>query len=158
MVIFLLILEIINPQTMKILSESQIKEIAGQMDCGMRCYHNTKTNKLLFFPVELDFEDEDNAEFWQEDIEELENEATNYLEVEKPESHDSFSMMQEFANSTSLDTKFQDKLITVLEMRKPFANFKTCIDNSDYREDWFRFKSNWMQKWVKDQLKMNLEE
>jgi hypothetical protein len=41
-------------------------------------------------------------------------------------------------------------------MRKPFANFKMCIDASDYREDWFSFKNNWMQKWVKDQLDNNL--
>lgn len=137
------------------LKQSEIKEIAEQMDCGMRCFCSTKTNKLLFLPADLEFEDE-AAQFWQDEINELNSQPLVYQEIEKPESYDSFKMMQEFANSAFIDRRFQEKLSTILERRKPFANFKMCIDTSDYREDWFSFKNNWMQKWVKDQLYSNL--
>lgn len=140
---------------MKPLSQSDIKEIAEQMDCGMRCFCNTKTNKLLFLPADLEFED-DAAQFWQDEIEELDSQPLIYQEIERPESHDSFKMMREFANSDFIDKSFQEKLSNILEMRKPFANFKICIDTSHYREDWFSFKNNWMQNWVKDQLDGNL--
>jgi hypothetical protein len=142
---------------MKSLSSSEIKEIAEQMDCGMRCYHNIKTNKLVFFPADLEFDDDYAAEFFQDDINELQNNADDYHEIEKPESRDSFQIMEDFANSAQIDERFRVKLQTVLELKKPFANFKTCIDNSDYREDWFSFKSNWMQKWVKDQIELDEE-
>jgi hypothetical protein len=140
---------------MKLLSQSDIKEIAEQMDCGMRCFCKTNTSKLLFLPADLEFED-DAAQFWQDEIEELKNQPLNYLEIERPESYDSFKMMREFANSAFVDKRFQEKLSNILEMRKTFANFKICIDTSDYREDWFTFKNNWMQNWVKDQLDGNL--
>ena len=141
---------------MKPLTQSEIKEIVEQMDCGMQCYRNIKTNKLLFFPADLDF-DSDFAEFWQDEIDELENEFGDYQEIEKPESHDSFRSMEEFASSNIIDEKFKDKLSTVLQQKKPFANFKICIDNSVYREEWFSFKNNWMQKRIKDQLETDLE-
>lgn len=111
--------------------------------------------QAIVLPADLEFED-DAAQFWQDEIEELKNQPLNYLEIERPESYDSFKMMREFANSAFVDKRFQEKLSNILEMRKTFANFKICIDTSDYREDWFTFKNNWMQNWVKDQLDGNL--
>jgi hypothetical protein len=138
------------------LNQSEIKEIADQMDCSMRCYRNIKTNKLLFFPDALDFDD-DPDDFWKEEIDELENHIDNYREIHKPESRESFKMMREFANSDLIGKKFQEKLLIVLELKKPFANFKISIDNSDFIEEWYSFKNIWMQKWIKDELESDLE-
>ena len=139
---------------MKQLAPSEIKEIAEEMDCGMRCFHNKKSNKTLFLPAELDFEFEfdDETEFWQDEIEELKNNKSDYTEIEKPNSNDSFKMMEEFASSDKIDSELKENLLQILQLKKPFANFKNLIDNSDFREEWFAFKSNWMQNWVKNQL------
>ena len=67
-------------------------------------------------------------------------------------------MIQEFANSDLIGKKFQEKLLIVLELKKPFANFKISIDNSDFIEEWYSFKNIWMQKWIKDELESDLEE
>jgi hypothetical protein len=67
-------------------------------------------------------------------------------------------MMREFANSDLIGKKFQEKLLIVLELKKPFANFKISIDNSDFIEEWYSFKNIWMQKWIKDELESDLEE
>jgi hypothetical protein len=66
--------------------------------------------------------------------------------------------MREFANSDLIGKKFQEKLLIVLELKKPFANFKISIDNSDFIEEWYSFKNIWMQKWIKDELESDLEE
>lgn len=35
------------------LDKSKIKEIAENLDCGLNCYWNIKTNAILFLPEEL---------------------------------------------------------------------------------------------------------
>jgi len=52
---------------MKPLNQLEMKEIAEQIDCGMRCFHNSKTDKLLHFPADLD-SDSDTTELWQAEI------------------------------------------------------------------------------------------
>jgi hypothetical protein len=141
---------------MKPLNQSEIKEIAEDLDCSMRCYRNLKTNRLLFFPDALDF-DNDPDDFWKEETDELENHIDYYREIHKSESRDSFEMIQEFANSDLIGKRFQEKLLIVLELKKPFANFKICNDNSDFKEEWFSFKSVWLQRWIKDELESDLE-
>jgi trans-aconitate methyltransferase len=136
---------------MKQLAPSVIKEIAEQMDCGLRCFRNKQSNNLVFLPAELDYEN-DEDEYWQNEIDELANNNADYTEIEKPDSNNSFKIMEEFANSNLIDSKLKDNLLQILQLKKPFANFKNLIDNSDFREEWFAFKSNWMQNWVKNQL------
>jgi hypothetical protein len=45
-----------------------------------------------------------------------------------------------------------------LNNRKPFANFKYHIDNSDYRQDWFDFKKHYLEAYVKELLAVRLEQ
>ncbi len=143
---------------MKSLTQTQIKEIAENLDCGMKCYLNIETNQLLFYPEMLDFDDEDHAQYWENEVEEMTTNFSSYQEIEKPNSAKSFTIMEDFADSHPLDPAFRIKLKTVLELKKPFANFKICIDQSDYRNDWFEFKNNWMQNWVQSQLKRYLKD
>ncbi|MCW2120224.1 UPF0158 family protein [Flavobacterium sp. 7A] len=106
----------------------------------------------------MELDDDYAIDFFEDVLNELENNSDDYHEIKKQETRDSFKIMEDFANTAQIDEKFRIKLQTALEREKPFSNFKTCIDNSDYRDDWFSFKSSWMQKWVKDQVERDLEE
>ncbi|WP_366183672.1 UPF0158 family protein [Flavobacterium ovatum] len=142
---------------MKSISTDQIKEIAEHIDMGLQCYYNAKNNKLLFIPKDLDYDD-DMAECWQEEIDTLGNNPKDFIEIEAPESHDSFRIMKDFTNSIVKDSVYQNQLFNILENRKPFANFKNSIENSSYSEDWFLFKNNWMIQWVESLIELNNEE
>ncbi len=52
------------------------------------------------------------------------------------------------------NVKLQNKLSNALERRKPFANFKNLIDNSDYRHDWFDFKQSCLEEHVYETLQV----
>jgi hypothetical protein len=72
------------------------------------------------------------AECWQDEIDTLANNPKDFIEIEAPESRDSFRIMKEFTNSSVNDTIYQNQLFNILENRKPFANFKNSIENSSY--------------------------
>ncbi|AWG20277.1 hypothetical protein FFWV33_01405 [Flavobacterium faecale] len=54
------------------------------MDCGMRCYHNIKTNKLLFFPADLELDDDYAIEFFEDVLNELEKTLTIITKLKSP--------------------------------------------------------------------------
>jgi len=49
------------------------------------------------------------------------------------------------------------RLANALNNRKPFANFKFIIDNSEYRQDWFDFKQRYLERYVKELLALELQ-
>ena len=133
-------------------SDSDIKEIAEQLECGFRCLVHKATGKQLFIPKEEDL-DLINAEGWEEEVEELEHNFGDYIEVERPDSRDSFRVMEAFAESLPDHASVKQLLLASLGERKPFRHFKFVIDNSgSYREEWFRFRSEQMQEWVRERL------
>ena len=132
---------------MTILIDSQIKEIAELLDCGERVFINRETGKILSHP---DFDKNGyDTEFYEEILEELENNFTDYWEVEQLSSRDSFEIMENFTNQLEDANQLKDKLYKALSNKKPFANFKFQIDNSGiYRQEWFDFKNEQLKKWV----------
>ncbi|WP_240614614.1 UPF0158 family protein [Polaribacter filamentus] len=52
-------------------------------------------------------------------------------------------------NDQNLKLELQD----VLQQKKPFQNFKHKIDQSNFRQSWFDFKQNELEKIVENQLK-----
>ena len=79
----------------------------------------------------------------------------DYFEFEGFESHESFQIMVDFAESVD-DQKLQNRLIYALNKSKPFSNFKWQVDNSgEYRQQWFDFKKMRYIEWVKEQIKLN---
>ncbi|OQC44519.1 MAG: hypothetical protein BWX59_01860 [Bacteroidetes bacterium ADurb.Bin028] len=128
-----------------------IKEIAEQLDCGFRAFIHKTTAKLLFVP------DENNLiaidlEPWKEELEQLENNFTDYYEIDRWTSSEAFEIMSEFADQVS-DNNLQSRLFDALRKNKPFRNFKFVIDNSgDFRQQWFDFKNKWQQDFVARQL------
>jgi len=133
------------------LTQDQIKQIAEELDCGMRCYVNKETGEIVSV---LDFESwqTDNRGPWEDVLNELEENWDKYLEIERMESYESFKIMAGFAESVD-NRELRDSLINALNRKHPFQNFKWIIDNSGpYRQKWFDFKNQRLIEWVKGQL------
>lgn len=91
----------------------------------------------------------------------LENDFSDYVEIEPMKSHESFEIMTDFVETLSDSNQLKYKLINALNKKKPFKEFKFIIDNSgDYRQKWFDFKNESIQKWVIDRFNeiVNFEE
>lgn len=133
------------------MTNETIKEIAGQLDVGFRCFIHKKTEELKFIPDfdSFDFIDE---EMWKDEAEFIENDHEDYWELERMESGDSFNMMSDFTTTVE-DISLRHKLDQALQKSKPFQNFKFVIDNSgDYRKRWFEFKDRRLFEWVVRQI------
>ena len=137
---------------MPTLTDEQIKEIAEELDCGFRSFYHPKTGELLFVPDTLRYPDID-IDAWEEDLEKLENNFTDYKEIKAMKSDDSFQIMADFAQQFDPDESIQRQLISALKTAKPFREFKFVIDNSDYRQQWFDFKNSSLKEWVMAQIK-----
>ena len=141
------------------LDKSQIKEIAENLDCGLNCYWNRKTNEILFLPEELGYlldDDSDESDIgnqWlQEDFNLIKNNLEDIVLIEKPNSNYSFGIMEAFTDQLANKLDLKSKLHQTLERKKPFREFKFEIDNSDYRDEWFSFKALKLQQWVEEQI------
>lgn len=134
-----------------IITETQIKEIAEDLECGMSCFLNLKTGELKTIP---NFESwmETDEEPWEDDLKEIKEHSGDYFEFKGFESNESYQLMADFAENIN-DTEFQAQLVTALYRPKPFQNFKWQIDNSGiYRQQWFDFKKTRYIQRVKDQV------
>ena len=128
-----------------------IKEIAERLDCGFRAFIHIKTRQILFVPDDNNYSDFD-TEAWAEELEQLENNFTDYYEIDKWTSSEAFEIMSEFTDQLT-DNNLQSRLIDALRKRKPFREFKFVIDSSgDFRQLWFDFKNMWQQDFVSRQL------
>ena len=136
------------------ITDKTIRNIAGEIDCGMKCYIHKKTGECKSIPDELRLDISD-TDLWDEDIKKIEANLSDYIEIGGMSSHDSFRVMEGFAGSVD-DSRFQDKLINALNRSKPFRNFKWEIDNSaEYRDKWFDFKAEKGAEHVKQQIKFS---
>jgi len=135
------------------LTDQQIKEIADNLDSGMRCFFNKQTGEIKTI---LNFDSWIGAdeEPWTEENKEIEENWGDYFEFENMSSNDSFNLMADFAASID-NPKLQDRLVNALNKSKPFSNFKWQIDNSgEYRQQWFDYKNKRYIEWVKDQIEL----
>ena len=132
------------------LTKDQIKEIAEQLDCGMRCYIDKETGAIQTTP---DFDNwYTDDELWTNVLNELEENWDKYVEIERMESHNSFDSMADFAESVD-SRELRDSLINALNKKHPFRNFKWVVDNSGkYRQKWFDFKNQRLIEWVEKKL------
>lgn len=119
------------------LTQHQISEIAELLDCGLVCYYHRETGEIESLP------DQDDAYYdpepWQDAIDKIEQNRESYARFVKMNSNQSFRVMENFAHSLT-DIHFKDRLLERLSMRKPFRNFSDLVDDSPYRQDWFKFK------------------
>ena len=135
------------------LTTTQINEIAQEIDCGNLCYLNLKTSKLIFTP-DFDSNIYADKEFYEEELEELENNWGDYAVIEKPSSNVSFNIMVDFTEQLEENNPLRNILFNALNKKKPFSQFKFEIDNSgEYRQKWFDFKQQKLENWVVEKFK-----
>ena len=136
------------------LTEKQIEEIADNLDCGMRCFYNLKSGEIktvLNFDTWIGADEEQ----WEDELKEIEDNWSDYFEFVGFESHESFQIMADFANSIE-DKGIQNKLMYALNRPKPFQNFKWQIDNSgEVRQQWFDYKNMRYIEWIKEQIDLH---
>jgi hypothetical protein len=134
------------------LTKELIKEIAEQLDCGFRCFIHKANFEIISVPDENSHAGMD-MEAWAEDLDKVEENFTDYLVIDPPESSDSFRMMEDFVETLPESESLRSVLINALNQHKPFSHFKSVIDNSGaYRQQWFHFKARKLEKWVEENL------
>jgi hypothetical protein len=122
------------------ITQDQLKEIADQLDCGMRCYINKETGEIKSVLNFVSW-NTDDREPWEDVLNDLKENWDKYFEIDRMESHESFEIMADFAESVN-SRDLRDALIGALNKKHPFQNFKWVIDNSGpYRQQWFDFKN-----------------
>ena len=129
-----------------------VKEIAENLDCGNNCYFNSKTNEIVTIPNFSNTSDEQELkEFFRDDLNKIKDQKADFIKFVVLESFESFKIMERFSEQMT-DEKFKFKLRDILEKKKPFQNFKNTIDQSDFRQEWFDFKQNELEKIVESHL------
>ena len=136
-----------------------VKDIAEKIDCGLVCFLNPDTMEMEEVDPNFINDPEEYEAITGEKYEgQFQNSNwENCIEIEPLESSESFQIMEQFVDEIE-DKKLQNKLISALKNRKPFSHFKQIIDNSEYREYWFKFKQRKLEELVWDALSFELEE
>ena len=129
------------------LTDDQLSDIAQELEMGMECYVHKVTGELKSFPEEMIDEEE-----WEDVMDEIDNDAGNYIEIEKMDSNHSYKVMERFIDTVE-DKQLADRLYNAINRSKPFHNFRYELDYMDeYLKKWYAFKSLAMTEWVKEQL------
>ena len=133
------------------LKQSQIREIAQELEAGMKVFINRHDLEIKSI---LDWEEMiDDNDLWEEEYKKIETEWTNYIEIEKLGSRESFKVMQDFAEKVD-----NNDLKIVLQGKSPFANFKAIVETSEYRNAWFEFRTLKHEEYVREILEIeNIE-
>ena len=134
------------------ISEAMIKEIADDLECGMRCFYNMQTGELKSVP-DLNSWPGTERELWEDIFEEIDENYGDYLRFERLSPNESFNVMMDFTEFVH-DARLRNKLQNALSRPKPFKNFKWIVENSlEYRNKWFTFRDECNIDWVRLQLK-----
>ncbi len=123
-----------------------VSEIANDIDTGLIFYINTKTNETTSIIPE-----EHRDETWEE-TEKIIDSWNEKISIEPINSNQGYQIMENFAENIT-DKNFQRKLYNALSGRKPFAKFNNIVGYSDYQEDWFAYKQNWLEEFVYIELR-----
>ena len=138
--------------------KSVVSETADSISAGLVCFINGDTLEIESLPKDAL---EDPYEFEAMTGETLESmglkhyEWKNCIEIEPVDSHESFKIMEGFADKVP-DNKLKQKLFNALNRKRPFANFKYLIDNSNYHQNWFDYRQAWLEQYVYDLLEYEL--
>ena len=129
----------------------QIHEISQDLQCGFKTFVNRETYEIksIVDPNEI----YSDSEIWEEELEKLENEWTDYSTISKMESWEAFQIMENFIEEIK-DNRLKEYLIKILNRKSPLANFKAEVESSAYRQIWFEFRDLKYEEYVKKQLKI----
>jgi len=135
--------------------KQMIKEIAEHNDCGMDAFVNKESFKIIYIPNEFNYDLADSEEFYESALKEIDENYHLIFKIKPPSSSETYVIMEKFVDKI-YDSNLRTALINALNRRKPFANFKYLIDNSNVREDWFNHKTDELEKRVKIELEEKL--
>lgn len=125
-----------------------IKNTAESIDMGEVCYINPDTLEVVEVPKELlegGFWDGDEG-IWESELDKT-TQWESKITVEPLRPQESYRIMELFTDNLS-DPEFQNKLHIALGQKKTFAHFKNFIDNSVFRQEWFSFKQEYLERYV----------
>ncbi len=128
-----------------------IKGLVQDLEAGFAIYVNKDTGELKTILDHGDYYDLTGNDYWEKEMEEIENEWPNLAVVHPPASHESFEYMETFVNKVD-EKGFRAELINTLNKRRPFATFKALVESSKYREEWFLHRSSWHYNYLVTQL------
>ena len=107
------------------ISQKQIGEIAESLECGEKVFINRETFEIRTI---FDFTDSyGDTEIFEEELEEIEREWTDYVVLSKMESWEAFKIMEAFINEID-DERLAENAVKILNRKSPFANFKYEIE------------------------------
>lgn len=131
-----------------------IKEIAQNLNCGLDSYFNPKTDEIISIPnFSLIADEEEFQEAFKADLQKVSKNKSDYIKVEVLEGFESFKIIERFVNQMP-ENQLKLDLEKALHNKKPFLNFKNSIETSDFRNLWFEFKQNELEKIVMDKLNL----
>jgi len=157
------------------ITDEQIREIAEEIDASPYiCYFNSETGEYILmmnnemlsehgisWEDEDENEPEDNCPEWYKEMHtdvKADMDKINLwswsktIQIEKPESHESFRFMEEFVDEVIPEGKLKQDFLNALSRSHPFRNFNAIVNNCKYREDWFAFKQNAMEVYVRKKI------
>lgn len=160
--------EVLNPEEMDEEEENvvhiperynqAVKEIAGNINAGLVCFLRTDTLEIDDIPYELYSSAtlyKMNTGFTLKDFKPKYIHWKKYITIEPMVPNESFKIMEKFVDQLD-NSKLKIKLMNALQNRKPFANFKYIIDNSEIRQEWFDFKDKKLQEYVSSIIEINI--
>ncbi|WP_297090987.1 UPF0158 family protein [uncultured Draconibacterium sp.] len=148
----------LKPEEIPTKYKKLVSEIADSLLAGLICFFNPDTFEVQDISKDLAYDPEEYEMITGETFESagLKHETwQNCLTIEPMESHDSFKIMENFVDEIK-DTNIQEKLINALNRKKPFANFKYLVEDSDYRQHWFDFRQAQYELYVWGVIKTDI--
>lgn len=132
------------------LTDEQLRNVAGELEIGMRAYIHKETGELVTFPDPDQFGSLDSDD-WQDEQDKVEANSEDYIEIRPMDSRESYQIMEEFIEKCTPEP-LRSRLFRAIDQPKPFQRFKHEIDQSGaYRQQWFDFRDQKMVEWVKQQ-------
>ncbi|RYY99181.1 MAG: hypothetical protein EOO11_05860 [Chitinophagaceae bacterium] len=129
-------------------NEQLLKEIASELELGLRVFVHRETWELISVPTEEDL-DLGDPELWEGDLERLEAAAGDFILFEPMDSTEAFTVMEAFVGSVD-DSGLKAQLESALRQSKPFARFYAIVNASGpYRDRWFAFKQHAALAWLR---------
>lgn len=141
-------------ESMVMMPDETVREIAEMLDCGYVCYLNPDTNETVFTL---------NPDSWQyygvsdEDSDLLDKVDSweRCIKLTPPESFESFKFMEGFVDELpESESSLRSKLISALSNNHPFARFKAVVDSCPYRQEWFAYKQRCLEAYVREAISM----
>ncbi len=132
-------------------------EVADSLTAGFVCFINPETLETEDIPQHALENYTAMTGVGVEDFNLKHYEWEKCIKIESPASYYSYHIMERFAEKVP-DAGMRERLTDALNRKKPFANFKRIIDDSDYRQDWFGFRQARLEEYVYEALTNEIDE